>query len=167
MMNSIEQLARYDYSYEGEAIGAAIAIIVIVIFLAIAAILAQIFLGLAVYHDAKSKGNSSSGMWGVLTGVFGWIPAIIYLCVRNSSSQRIIQCTTCGFAIPASAPGCPNCNHANPFAQQFYGPFVEQSKKRAKGFLIAAICCYAALILLIIAIVVIVAIFAGNYYYYY
>ena len=132
MMNSIEQLARYNYSYEGEAIGAAIAIIVIVIFLAIAAILAQIFLGLAVYHDAKSKGNSSSGMWGVLTGVFGWIPAIIYLCVRNSSSQRIIQCTTCGFAIPASAPGCPNCNHANPFAQQFYGPFVEQSKKRAQ-----------------------------------
>ena len=62
-MNSIEQLARYNYSYEGEAIGAAIAIIVIVIFLAIAAILAQIFLGLAVYHDAKSKGNSSSGMW--------------------------------------------------------------------------------------------------------
>ena len=61
MMNSIEQLARYNYSYEGEAIGAAIAIIVIVIFLAIAAILAQIFLGLAVYHDAKSKGNSSSG----------------------------------------------------------------------------------------------------------
>ena len=110
MMNSIEQLARYNYSYEGEAIGAAIAIIVIVIFLAIAAILAQIFLGLAVYHDAKSKGNSSSGMWGVLTGVFGWIPAIIYLCVRNSSSQRIIQCTTCGFAIPASAPGCPNCS---------------------------------------------------------
>ena len=45
MMNSIEQLARYNYSYEGEAIGAAIAIIVIVIFLAIAAILAQIFLG--------------------------------------------------------------------------------------------------------------------------
>ena len=114
MMNSIEQLARYSYHYEGEVVGAAIAIIVIAIFLVIAAILAQIFLGLAVYHDAKSKGNSSAGMWGVLTGVFGWIPAIIYLCVRNSASQRIIQCTTCGFAIPASAPGCPNCNHANP-----------------------------------------------------
>ena len=123
MMNSIEQLARYNYSYEGEAIGAAIAIIVIVIFLAIAAILAQIFLGLAVYHDAKSKGNSSSGMWRCFDRcTIGWIPAIIYLCVRNSSSQRIIQCTTCGFAIPASAPGCPNCDHANPFAQQFYGP---------------------------------------------
>ena len=81
MMNSIEQLARYSYSYEGEAVGAAIAIIIIAIFLVIAAILAQIFLGLAVYHDAKSKGNSSAGMWGVLTGVFGWIPAIIYLCV--------------------------------------------------------------------------------------
>ena len=107
MMNSIEQLARYSYSYEGEAVGAAIAIIIIAIFLVIAAILAQIFLGLAVYHDAKSKGNSSAGMWGVLTGVFGWIPAIIYLCVRSSASQRIIQCTTCGFAIPVSAPGCP------------------------------------------------------------
>ena len=89
-MNSIEQLARYNYSYEGEAIGAAIAIIVIVIFLAIAAILAQIFLGLAVYHDAKSKGNSSSGMWGVLTGVFGWIPAIIYLCVRNKELFNVL-----------------------------------------------------------------------------
>lgn len=166
MMNSIVQMARYSYRFEEEAVGAAIAIIIIAIFLAIAAILAQIFLGLAVYHDAKSKGNSSSGLWGVLTGVFGWIPAIIYLCVRNSASQRIIQCTTCGFAIPASAQGCPNCNHANPYAQQFYGPFVEQSKKRAKGFLIAAICCYAALILLIIAIVVVVVTVVGNYYYY-
>ena len=166
-MNSIAQLARYSYSYEREAIGVGIAIIVIVIFLIIAAILAQIFLGLAVYHDAKSKGNSNAGMWGVLTGVFGWIPAIIYSFIRNSASHRFIQCTTCGFAIPASAPGCPNCNHANPFAQQFFGPFVEQSKKRAKGFLIAAICCYAALILLIIAIIVIVAVFASNYYYYY
>ena len=44
MMNSIEQLARYNYSYEGEAIGAAIAIIVIVIFLAIAAILVWQFI---------------------------------------------------------------------------------------------------------------------------
>ena len=123
MMNSIEQLARYSYSYEGEAVGAAIAIIIIAIFLVIAAILAQIFLGLAVYHDAKSKGNSSAGMWGVLTGVFGWIPAIIYLCVRSSASQRIIQCTTCGFAIPASAPGCPNCNHANPFAPTIFRSF--------------------------------------------
>ena len=42
---------------------------------------------------------------------------------------------------------------------------LSKDKKRAKGFLIAAICCYAALILLIIAIVVVVVAFAGNYYY--
>ena len=167
MMNSIEQLARYSYNFGGEAIGAAIAIIVIVIFIGIAAILSHVFLGLVVYHDAKAKGNSNSGMWGVLSGIFGWIPAIIYLCLRNSAAQKIIQCVTCGFAIPANAPGCPNCNHANPFAQQFYGPFVEQTKKKAKGFLIAFICCYAAVILLAIAIAVIIVVFAGNYYYYY
>lgn len=167
MLYLIEPLARYSYSYTGEAVGAAIAIIIIGILIGITALLSHIFLGLAVYNDARSKGNSNSGMWGVLSGIFGWIPAIIYLCIRNNAAQRIIQCTTCGFTIPANAPGCPNCNHANPFAQQFYGPFVDQFRKKAKGFLIAFICCYAAVILLVIAIVIIVVVFAGNYYYYY
>lgn len=165
MMNSIEQLARYSYSHVEMTQGSVITIVISAIFLIIAVILAQIFLGLTIYYDAKSKGNCNAGMWGGLTGVFGLIPAIIYLCVRNSASQRIIQCATCGFAILENASGCPNCNHPNPFAQQFYGPFVELSKKRAKDFLIAAICCFAVLILLIIIIVV--AAFVGHSYYYY
>ncbi len=78
MMNSIAQLARYSYSYEREAIGVGIAIIVIVIFLIIAAILAQIFLGLAVYHDAKSKGNSNAGMWGRFDRCF-WMDTCYHL----------------------------------------------------------------------------------------
>lgn len=170
MLNAITNLSRYSNhyssSYDELALGAAIAIIIVAVFIFIAAILAQVFLGLAVYNDAKAKGNSNPGMWGVLTGIFGWIPAVIYLCTRNSAAQRIIQCTYCGFTIPANAPGCPNCNNANPFAQQFFGPEVKACKKRGKGFLIAAICMYAALILLVITIVVIVVAAVGTSYYY-
>ncbi len=160
---------RYNYSFTDEAMGFAIGIVILIIFIAITALLSNIFLGLAVYHDGKAKGNSNAGMWGVLSGIFGWIPAVIYLCVRHNAANRFIQCFSCGFAMPANAPGCPNCNQANPYAQQFYGPLVEQHKKKAKGFLIAFICCCAAAILLAIAVIVLAVLFAGatGYSYYY
>ena len=61
----------------------AIWFVVLIILCVLAAVAGQIFLALAVYQNAKSRGNANPGMWGVLTGFFGWIPAVIYLATRD------------------------------------------------------------------------------------
>ena len=38
------------------------------------------------------KWNDNATMWGVLVGILGLIPGIIYLCVRNEPLKRIYVC---------------------------------------------------------------------------
>ena len=164
VITNMSQAERYFFS--SGVIEFAIPIIVLSIFVAIAGLLAQIFLALSVYNDAKAKGCASPSMWGVLTGFFGWIPAIIYLCVRNGAGQRMLPCPSCSAPILANMAHCPGCGNENPFCRQFYGEAVEAAQKRAKGYLVGAICAYAAGILLVIAIIVVLLLFAGDFYSY-
>ena len=156
-----------DYYYGGPAVASAIWLIVVIILMVIAAIVGQILLGLAVYHNAKSRSNPNPGMWGLLSGFFGWIPALIYFVTRDSTRNRLIVCPQCKAPHPVSYPNCPQCGVQNGYAQQFVNPYTEQEAKLSKKLLIAAIVVVgASIIALIISIIVFVATAASYYYYY-
>jgi predicted RNA-binding Zn-ribbon protein involved in translation (DUF1610 family) len=136
--------ALYTYSHYStefdRAVGTvAIWFVGVVALLGLLGLAGQILLGLAVYNDAKAKGNTEPVMWGVLTGIFGLIPGIIYLCVRNNNRNRLIVCPNCGFTHRISEFNCPQCGVANPFAQQFSNPLTQTQQSRANKLLIAAI----------------------------
>lgn len=156
----------YTYNYGNipteTLFGAGIIVLVAIVLVAICGILGNIFLGLSIYNDAKARGNDNPGMWGVLAGIFTWIPAIIYLCVRNNAKNRLIACATCGFFMTAATPGCPNCGQKNPHAVCFDVPEMSIYRKKAKKFLIAFICLYGVSILLMIAMWIMLLVWFGN-----
>lgn len=143
------------------------------IFFSLLCIAVQILLAFAVYNDAQAKGNTEPVMWAVLTGIFGLIPGIIYLCVRNTNRNRLIICQNCGFTHRISDFNCPQCGIANPFSQPFNTPLSAIQQKRANKLLIAAIIVFAvSVIICIISIVwfatsvINVADFSSNSYSY-
>ena len=78
-------------------------LIALYILVFLAAVAGSVLFGCAVYNDAKSKWNDNATMWGVLVGILGLIPGIIYLCVRNEPLKRIYVCHNCGWGNPLSA----------------------------------------------------------------
>ena len=46
---------------------------------------ARILLGIAVLNDARSRGISSPTVYAIVTAAGGFIPALVYLCVRNKA----------------------------------------------------------------------------------
>lgn len=110
---------------------------------------ASVFLGLAVYYDAKSWNSDSAVMWGLLCGILGFIPAIIYLVIRSSSKSQI-KCPRCRNKLPVGTQICYICQTP---IQQMVQPSEAETllyKKRAKLFLILMI---VFNVLLIISIV--------------
>ena len=79
-----------SYVAEAAAINALMGFIVVIILVSLLGIAAQVLLGLATYNDAKARGNSDPAMWGLLVGILGWIPGIVYLCVRNHRANRLM-----------------------------------------------------------------------------
>ena len=73
----------------------------------------SVMVGLAVYNDAKSKMSLNAVMWAMLVGILGWIPGIVYLCVRNKPLERIYACYSCGWGNPLSARQCRRCGAAS------------------------------------------------------
>ena len=140
----------------------AIWFVVLIILCVLAAVAGQIFLALAVYQNAKSRGNANPGMWGVLTGFFGWIPAVIYLATRDSARNRPIVCSGCGTYFPVSWNECPKCHAQNVYAQQFNNPMMEQNRSLSKKFLITAIVLEGAAVLAIIISVIVFAATAAS-----
>lgn len=102
-------------------------------------VVGQVLLGLATYNDAKARRNDSPAMWGLLVGFLGLIPGIIYLCLRNEGSRRMIPCVKCGWYIQMNMPGCPRCGAPNPYAAPMDSPELIALKSKAKKQLIAAI----------------------------
>lgn len=92
----------------------------------------SVMVGLAVYNDAKSKMSLNAVMWAMLVGILGWIPGIVYLCVRNKPLERIYACYSCGWGNPLSARQCRRCGAG------LYYPTEETARlqKKAKAFLI-------------------------------
>ena len=116
---------------------------------------AAVLLGLATYNDAKSRLNDSPALWGVLVGVLGFIPGIIYLCMRNNALNRLTACPNCGWATPLGQPACLRCGAPNPYLQGSMTPQQQQQlRHKAAVMLIWAIVLFVlAFIALIIFIV--------------
>ena len=139
-----------SYVAEAAAINALMGFIVVIILVSLLGIAAQVLLGLATYNDAKARGNSAPAMWGLLVGILGWIPGIVYLCVRNHRANRLMACPQCGFAHRVAEPFCPQCHVQNPYSAPFQNPLAAQQAHRAKLLLIWGIVAYVAVILLAI-----------------
>ena len=140
-------------------------LIALYILVFLAAVAGSVLFGCAVYNDAKSKWNDNATMWGVLVGILGLIPGIIYLCVRNEPLKRIYVCHNCGWGNPLSAQQCGHCGAG------LYYPTEEtlQRQKKAKTLLIWGIVMWVVMILAFISIFIVMftmipAIAEGNIY---
>ena len=121
----------------------------------------KIFKGGVAQHISKNRSNH-----GVLVGILGLIPGIIYLCVRNEPLKRIYVCHNCGWGNPLSARQCGHCGAG------LYYPTEEtlQRQKKAKTLLIWGIVMWVVMILAFISIFIVMftmipAIAEGNIYY--
>ena len=103
-----------SYSVEVAAMNAMMGFIVMIVFVCLAGVAAQVLLGLATYNAAKARGNNDPVMWGLLVGFLGWIPGIVYLCLRNNNANRLMTCPQCGFVHRVAEPFCPQCRVQNP-----------------------------------------------------
>ena len=99
-----------SYSVEVAAMNAMMGFVVMIILVCLVGVAAQVLLGLATYNDAKARGNNDPVMWGLLVGFLGWIPGIVYLCLRNNNANRLMTCPQCGFVHRVAEPFCPQCS---------------------------------------------------------
>lgn len=98
----------------------------------------RVLFALAAYHDALSKGNPDATMWGLLIGLLGMIPGIVYLCIRNSVKPKV-RCRNCGLLYDAWYQFCPVCGERSNSPVSTYGPYEEVCWQKAKRELTAAI----------------------------
>lgn len=98
----------------------------------------RILFAIAAYNDACSKMNPNAVMWGILIGVFGLIPGVIYLCIRNNTARGPVNCPKCGLLYHSGYQNCPQCGEPNPFNYMQMNPFALQQKQRAKKLCVAA-----------------------------
>ena len=107
-----------SYSVEVAAMNAMMGFIVMIVFVCLAGVAAQVLLGLATYNDAKARGNNDPVMWGLLVGFLGWIPGIVYLCLRNNNANRLMTlpavwvCTPGGGAVLPAVPRAESIQRA-------------------------------------------------------
>ena len=106
--------------------------IVVIILVCLLGIAAQVLLGLATYNDAKARGNNDPAMWGLLVGILGWIPGIVYLCLRNHRANRLMACPQCGFAHRVAEPSARSAVQ-NPYSAPFQNPF-RSNRHTAQNF---------------------------------
>lgn len=160
-MNIISFLFTHSYVFDGASAtqGASIMSIYSLALLApvlsLLYIAARALLGFATFNDARSKSNPDAVMWGVLTGVFGLIPGIIYLCLRSSNSNYVI-CQKCGCRHFFADANCPQCGTPSQ-PQQNLNPLAAQQAHKAKVQLTISIILFGiAIIAMIIGIFVFV-----------
>lgn len=116
-----------------------------------------ILIALAIWNDAKAQNNKYATMWALLTGFFGWIPAVIYLCVRKNQAGSIVPRPICMNCRAPLFPGQMHCQYCGAPVYQINPAnipnfcFPEEAAKRmkrAKIFLIVGIILVAASIVL-------------------
>ncbi|MCI8497765.1 MAG: zinc-ribbon domain-containing protein [Clostridiales bacterium] len=143
------------------AISSVIVVYIIGLFLSILIMVAgDVFLGLAIYNHAKSRGDQNAVLWGLLSGFLSVIGAVIYAIVISASKKPQRICMNCGVPAPDYAPACPNCGHPLPVVSpEAFVPDAPQCKKRFKGMLIGAI---ASVVLGIIVLIASILFFVFN-----
>lgn len=109
----------------------------------VAALVGQILLGVAVYHNARAYCKTNAGMWCALTILFGYIPAVIYLATHKSEQNRLMICPQCQATHPVGFQTCPQCGIHNVYSDPFYSVYAQKEAVASKRFLIAAIVLHA------------------------
>ena len=71
-------------------------VLIAYLLLLITSVASQVLFACAAYQDAKSFNNKDATLWAVLIGLFGWIPGIIYLCIRKMQ-PKICRFSRCAF----------------------------------------------------------------------
>lgn len=134
---------EYAYPFAGPRLaGFTAAVIGAAMLLGLMILAQRVLFALAAYHDAQAQENPDAAVWGIVVGLFGLIPGIVYLCVRNSG-RRLTRCAHCGYPHDASDYCCPKCGEKNPDAGAA-NPFAAQLRVRAKKELIAGAVVLAA-----------------------
>lgn len=101
-------------------------------------LIVRVLFAMAAYYDACSKMNPNAVMWGILIGVFGLIPGVIYLCIRNNTARGPVNCPKCGLLYHSDYHNCPQCGEVNPVSNRYLNPFALQQQNRAKKLCVAA-----------------------------
>lgn len=131
-------------------------------------IVAQLFLAMAVYQDARSHYNSNALMWALLIGFLGLIPGIVYLCIRKKIGNTPVVCPHCGLCYAPFSGACPRCSAPNPTIFMDAYSDLMAAHKKAKTYLTVAIVLWGSFILLtIILVVALVATAVGSAAVYY
>lgn len=131
----------------------------------------RILFACAAYQDAKANGNRDATMWGVLIGILGLIPGIVYLCIRKKQNSAPIQqiCVACRAPLVQGTSVCPYCGAAQPNVTPWMfgvlSPEEQEYRARlAKRLLIAACICLAVgVLLIIVSVESFVGLLASNF----
>lgn len=104
-------------------------VFIYMIFAMIIGIFTQVSLALCVHNDAKSRYIESPEMWSLLCGFLGFIPGIVYLCMRAGKTRRF--CYRCHGLSHSSNVICPYCG--DNLAAQAAIPDEEAMRRRKKA----------------------------------
>ena len=161
-MNIISFLLTHSFVFDGSSVTqgdgmmSVFGLALMAPILSLLYIAARVLLGFATFNDARSKSNPDAVMWGVLTGVFGLIPGIIYLCLRSSNRNYVI-CQNCGCRHYFADLNCPQCGTPSQ-PQQNLNPLAAEQAHKAKVQLTISIVLYGiAIIAMIIGIFAVIA----------
>lgn len=102
---------------------------------------ARVFLVLAVYYDADSKGIKDKNIYAVLTLFFPIIMIIVYLCVRKSAAKiQPKMCNVCHTTVNTNSAFCPKCLSSS-FTDYLVAGSVKK-KKQSNFFSVMALLFY-------------------------
>lgn len=129
----------------------------------------RVLFALAAYYDAKAKSNPDALMWALLIGFLGFIPAIIYLVVRNSG-KAYVTCPSCGLSHMSSDFACPRCGAPTPAPNPNANPFAAEQAHRAKvlmivGFIVLAVTLVLSIIFTTSIVNAAITLAESGYYY--
>ena len=139
---------------------------------AILSIAGQVLLALATWNDARAHNNRYALVWALLVGFVGWIPGIIYLCLRQKMAGSVFPqlfCPRCRAQIALGQNYCMYCGTPAPaYYPENVGKFCtpEESARRmakAKWMMILGLVFFGLSILITIATVVMMVIEGISY----
>lgn len=124
----------------------------------------QLLVGLAVYHDAKARHVDMATIWGVLTGFFGWLPAVIYLAIRPGTAvPQSEKCPRCSARIFEGMPACPACGLPSSMVPALDPAQIARHHKLAKRCLIFGVIMIVLCILSAAALTFVPALAISDY----
>ncbi len=88
----------------------------------------KIFLCVAVYKDATEHDDQNAVLWTVLTVIFGFVPAIIYVIFRYQKEREFVGCRHCGKMVSKKYPVCMFCKQ--PTNEESSRPIVSEEVKK-------------------------------------